>query len=100
MYTRYGNSTVHALEKKVAALEGGEAAQAFGSGMAAISSAILSYVKSGDHLVAAGVPHLAIPPPGLALGRYLHHRRGLLRAIWQRATSSEAQRGRAVGRFP
>jgi methionine-gamma-lyase len=53
MYTRYGNPTVHALEEKVAALEGGEAAQAFGSGMAAISSAILGYVKSGDHVVAA-----------------------------------------------
>ena len=53
MYTRYGNPTIHALEKKVAALEGGEAALAFASGMAAISSAILGYVKAGDHVVAA-----------------------------------------------
>ncbi len=53
MYSRYGNPTVHALEEKVAALEGGEAAQAFGSGMAAISSAILGDVKAGDHVVAA-----------------------------------------------
>ena len=52
-YTRYGNPTVHALEEKLAALEGGEAALAFGSGMAAISSAILGYVKAGDHVVAA-----------------------------------------------
>lgn len=53
MYTRYGNPTIHALEEKVAALEGGEAALAFSSGMAAISSAILGYVKAGDHVVAA-----------------------------------------------
>jgi methionine-gamma-lyase len=53
MYTRYGNPTIHALEEKLAALEAGEAALAFGSGMAAISSAILAYVKSGDHVVAA-----------------------------------------------
>ncbi|HEV2175817.1 MAG TPA: PLP-dependent aspartate aminotransferase family protein [Terriglobia bacterium] len=53
MYTRYGNPTVRALEQKLAALEGGEAALATASGMAAISSAILGYVKTGDHVVAA-----------------------------------------------
>ncbi|MGD0009186.1 MAG: PLP-dependent aspartate aminotransferase family protein [Terriglobia bacterium] len=53
MYTRYGNPTVHALEEKLAALECGEATQAFSSGMAAISSAILGYVRAGDHVVAA-----------------------------------------------
>lgn len=53
MYTRYGNPTVHALEEKVAALEAGEAAQAFATGMAAVSSSILAFVKAGDHVVAA-----------------------------------------------
>ena len=53
MYTRYGNPTVHALEEKLAALECGETAQAFATGMAAISSAILGYVRAGDHVVAA-----------------------------------------------
>jgi methionine-gamma-lyase len=53
MYTRYGNPTVHALEEKLAALECGEATQAFSTGMAAISSAILGYVRAGDHVVAA-----------------------------------------------
>ncbi len=53
MYTRYGNPTIHALEEKIAALEGGEAALATASGMAAISTAILGYVKAGDHVVAA-----------------------------------------------
>ncbi|HTV55854.1 MAG TPA: aminotransferase class I/II-fold pyridoxal phosphate-dependent enzyme [Terriglobia bacterium] len=53
MYTRYGNPTIRALELKMAALEAGEAAIATASGMAAISSAILGYVQSGDHVVAA-----------------------------------------------
>jgi len=53
MYTRWGNPTIRALEKKVAALEGAEAALATASGMAAISSAILGCVKAGDHVVAA-----------------------------------------------
>jgi methionine-gamma-lyase len=53
MYTRYGNPTIHALQAKMAALERGEAALAFASGMAAISSAVLGYVKAGDHVVAA-----------------------------------------------
>lgn len=52
MYTRYGNPTIHALELKMAALEGAEAALATASGMAAISCAILGYVKEGDHVVA------------------------------------------------
>ena len=53
MYTRYGNPTIRALEEKLEKLEGGEAALAFSSGMAAISSAILGYVKAGDHVVAS-----------------------------------------------
>ena len=53
MYTRYGNPTLHALEEKIAALEGGEAAQVFATGMAAVSSSILTCVKAGDHVVAA-----------------------------------------------
>jgi methionine-gamma-lyase len=53
MYTRYGNPTLHALEEKVAALEGGEAGQAFATGMAAVSSSILACVQAGEHVVAA-----------------------------------------------
>jgi methionine-gamma-lyase len=53
MYTRYGNPTIRALEEKLQKLEGGEAALAFSSGMAAMSSAILGYVKIGDHVVAS-----------------------------------------------
>src|ERR1700739_1417737 len=47
MYTRYGNPTIRALEGKLAALEAGEAALATATGMAAISTAILGYVKAG-----------------------------------------------------
>jgi len=51
VYTRGSNPTVRELEKRLAALEGAEEARCFASGMAAISSAILSVVQSGDHIV-------------------------------------------------
>lgn len=51
-YGRLGNPTQKALEEAVAELENGEAAIAFASGMAAISAAVLSLVKTGEHIVA------------------------------------------------
>jgi methionine-gamma-lyase len=51
-YGRLGNPTQGALEKAVAELEAAEASYAMASGMAAVSAAILSNVKSGDHIVA------------------------------------------------
>jgi methionine-gamma-lyase len=53
IYTRWGNPTVATFERKVAALEHAEAALATASGMAAISSAIFTLVKAGDHIVSA-----------------------------------------------
>jgi cystathionine gamma-synthase len=50
-YGRYGNPTVRELEQRVTALEGAEDGVAFASGMAAISTALLSLVKSGEHVV-------------------------------------------------
>jgi cystathionine gamma-synthase len=50
-YGRYGNPTVRALEAKCAALEGTDAALAFSSGMAAVTTAILAFVKQGSHVV-------------------------------------------------
>jgi cystathionine gamma-synthase len=50
-YGRYGNPTVRELETRVAALEGADDALAFGSGMAAITSTLLSLTKAGDHVV-------------------------------------------------
>jgi cystathionine beta-lyase/cystathionine gamma-synthase len=51
IYSRYGNPTVSAVEAKVASLENAKAAVAFSSGMAAISTTILSLLKKGDRLV-------------------------------------------------
>jgi cystathionine gamma-synthase len=50
-YGRYGNPTVRAAERKLAALEGTEEAAAFGSGMAAMTTAILALTKAGSHVV-------------------------------------------------
>lgn len=51
IYTRYGNPTLTVAEKKIAALEGAEAAVVTSSGMAAISSALLGALKMGDELI-------------------------------------------------
>ncbi|RNI31111.1 trans-sulfuration enzyme family protein [Rufibacter latericius] len=56
-YTRGNNPTVDILEKKIAALEGTEHAIAFGSGIAAVSAAVLSQVKAGDHVVCIRKPY-------------------------------------------
>ena len=50
-YGRYGNPTVRAAEKKLAALEGADDAALFASGMAAATTALLELLKSGDHVV-------------------------------------------------
>jgi|SRR3989339_70964 len=49
-YSRSGNPTRNALEENLAALEGGTAAFAFSSGLAAIAN-ILLLLKRGDHLI-------------------------------------------------
>src|SRR2546430_7547475 len=51
IYTRYGNPTLSVAEKKIAALEGAEAAVVTSSGMAAVSSALLAALKAGDELI-------------------------------------------------
>jgi cystathionine beta-lyase/cystathionine gamma-synthase len=51
-YTRDGNPTNTVAEDAVAELEGTDAALLFSSGMAAITTSILSLVKAGDHIVA------------------------------------------------
>src|SRR6266700_3574668 len=51
-YTRYGNPTHTAAEKRIAELEGADAALLFASGMNAITTSILALVKAGDHVVA------------------------------------------------
>src|SRR5262249_45852709 len=51
-YTRYGSPNTKQVEAMLATLEGSEAALALGSGMAAITTAILANVRTGDHVVA------------------------------------------------
>jgi len=51
LYTRYGNPTVRVVEKKMAALEGGEAALVVSSGMAAVSTLALTLASSGDEII-------------------------------------------------
>ena len=53
VYTRISNPTQEAFEKEMAFLEGGEAALAFGSGMAAISGVIMALCKNGDNVVSS-----------------------------------------------
>jgi cystathionine beta-lyase/cystathionine gamma-synthase len=54
LYGRYANSDGYLrLGEKLAALEGAEAALVVGSGMAAVSLAILTFAGAGDHIVAA-----------------------------------------------
>ncbi len=54
VYSRLSNPTVAALEERVAALEGGRAAVASASGMAAEAMALMTMLQHGDHVVAAG----------------------------------------------
>ncbi len=51
-YTRYSNPTHAALEAALAELEGGEAALATASGMAAVHGSMLSFVRAGDEVLA------------------------------------------------
>ena len=51
LYSRYGNPTIRAVEAKIAALEGAEAAMLLSSGMAAVSTALFGLLKAGDELV-------------------------------------------------
>jgi O-acetylhomoserine (thiol)-lyase len=53
IYTRITNPTVDVFEKRVALLEGGAAAVAMSSGMAAIAFAIMNVAHAGDEIVAA-----------------------------------------------
>ena len=53
MYSRDENPTVRAAEQAVAALEGGEACVLFGSGMGAMTAALVALLSGGDEVVAS-----------------------------------------------
>ncbi|MBA2126464.1 O-succinylhomoserine sulfhydrylase [Hyphomicrobium methylovorum] len=52
-YTRFGNPTISMFEDRLRIFEGAEDCRATATGMAAVTAAILSFVKAGDHIVAA-----------------------------------------------
>ena len=56
-YSRSGNPTVQALDKKLAELEGGAACASFGTGMAAIQAVLLAFLNAGDHAVVSDVAY-------------------------------------------
>jgi O-acetylhomoserine (thiol)-lyase len=53
VYTRLGNPTTEALEKRLALLEGGGAAIVTASGMAAITTAVMTILRSGDEILSS-----------------------------------------------
>jgi len=53
IYSRFTNPTTQAFERRLAALEGGEACIATASGMAAITSLCLATLSAGDHIVSS-----------------------------------------------
>ncbi|MBN8913587.1 MAG: O-succinylhomoserine sulfhydrylase [Rhizobiales bacterium] len=52
-YSRFGNPTVSMFEERIRLLEGAEVARATATGMAAVTASLLSFLKAGDHIVAA-----------------------------------------------
>ena len=52
-YSRFGNPTVSMFEERIRLLEGAEVARGTATGMAAVTAGLLSYLKAGDHVVAA-----------------------------------------------
>ena len=87
-YSRLGNPTQTALEKAVSEMEYGEDAIAFSSGMAAISSAVMSMIKSGDRIVAPESLYAATR----ALFKYLESDWGV-EVVYVDATDAESFRG-------
>lgn len=51
VYSRFGNPSVREFEEKIAYLEGAEDAVGTASGLGAISTAVMSLVKQGDHVI-------------------------------------------------
>jgi O-succinylhomoserine sulfhydrylase len=52
-YSRFANPTVDMFQTRMALVEGAEDARAFASGMAAVTNAVMSQLRAGDHIVAS-----------------------------------------------
>ena len=53
IYSRFSNPTTNMFEERLRLLEGAEACRATATGMAAVTAALLSYLSTGDHIIAA-----------------------------------------------
>ena len=53
IYSRFSNPTTNMFEERLRLLEGAEACRATATGMAAVTAALMSYLNTGDHVVAA-----------------------------------------------
>lgn len=60
VYGRSGHVNQHALEAKLAALDGGEEAVVFASGVAALHALFFTHLRSGDHVVVSAVTYEAV----------------------------------------
>ncbi|MEU6132777.1 aminotransferase class I/II-fold pyridoxal phosphate-dependent enzyme, partial [Saccharopolyspora sp. NPDC047091] len=60
IYARNGNVNQHALETKLAALDGGESALVFASGVAALHAVFFTHLRAGDHVVVSAVTYEAV----------------------------------------
>ena len=69
-YGRMGNPTVMAIEKRLAALEGAQKAQLFGSGMAAVTSMLITLLQSGDHIILTNDCYKRTRDFGVFMGKY------------------------------
>lgn len=77
-YSRFENPTVSMFERRMCLLEDAKEARATASGMAAVSAALLSFLSSGDHIVAAKrfwFLSLCCGNPLSAIWHHLHARR-------------------------
>jgi methionine-gamma-lyase len=59
-YTRNGGANQQALERKLAAMDGGEAAATFATGVAALHGVFFTLLKTGDHVVVSNVTYEAV----------------------------------------
>lgn len=59
-YARWGNPSVHMLEKKIAAMQGTEDCLCTASGMAAAAAILLTFLSSGDHLLISDVSYAGV----------------------------------------
>jgi cystathionine beta-lyase/cystathionine gamma-synthase len=60
VYGRNGSANQEALETKIAALEGAEAAAAFATGVAALHNVFFTLLKTGDHVIVSDVTYEAV----------------------------------------